>query len=208
MGGGSVARGSPWFPHLLSVTFFWPLAQVLRKDPQVHLSVSPERATGSGWPAPARAGRGQRPAGVQGRTRPRPSPRFSLSSQVSTESLYGMKSVFFFFLFCRRNVQGQPALTGVQGQAQCGPQSHGCCRGRAWPLPRLPEPQRHPQGWRPRPVPTSLRFIRRPHHIWVTPAAEPRRAETTARETPSSVSEGPIEPTAPSSTPSRGSADD
>ena len=28
-----------------------------------------------------------------------PSPRFSRRSQVSTESLKGMKSVFFFFLF-------------------------------------------------------------------------------------------------------------
>lgn len=27
-------------------------------------------------------------------------PRFSLNSHVKTESLYGMKSVFFFFLLC------------------------------------------------------------------------------------------------------------
>lgn len=27
-------------------------------------------------------------------------PKFSLSSHVSTESLYGMKSDFFFFLLC------------------------------------------------------------------------------------------------------------
>lgn len=29
-------------------------------------------------------------------------PRFSLSSHVRTESLYGMKSLFFFFLLCNR----------------------------------------------------------------------------------------------------------
>lgn len=44
-------------------------------------------------------------------------PRFSLSSHVRTESLYGMKSVFFFFLLCnKQNIN----LTGWGKKQLCG----------------------------------------------------------------------------------------
>lgn len=42
------------------------------------------------------------------------SPRFSRSSQVSTESRYGMKSVFFFFLFCLEEVMCSSQRQGLQ----------------------------------------------------------------------------------------------
>lgn len=76
---------------------------------------------------------------------PESSPRFSLRSQVSTESLYGMKSVFFFFLFCgEETFKVNPELMEAEGQVQClqgGPQSQGCHSGRAGPdLKASPHP--------------------------------------------------------------------
>lgn len=54
---------------------------------------------------------------------PTASPRFSLSSQVSTESRYGIKSVFFFFLFWGEEAEGQavrlPALLFAEMYRSC-----------------------------------------------------------------------------------------
>lgn len=77
------------------------------------------------------------------------SPRFSLRSQVSTESLYGMKSVFFFFLFCGGGTfVVSPELTEAEGRAQSlqgGPQSQGCHSGRAGPVLKA-SPRPHPRA--------------------------------------------------------------
>lgn len=135
------------------------------------------------------------------------SPRFSRRSQVNTESRYGMKSVFFFFLFCGGGtfkVKSEPTREKVKGRGhqcrscQVGPQSWRLGRGRdplCWtrsqtaqaspcPDPRAP-PQRaslgHSQGF----ASTSFRFLPRPSLL---PLGHPAGHQPGVLRSPASVS--------------------